>query len=298
MLKGYCSGGKVMKNKVVMLSLCLMQENTRKLNNATLDYALEHYDIDLIVINAQEFEDYDYREHPKVMYIGKHNKRQGFVKGRNQLLEWFYNSDYDWAVWLDSNVKIAKTALNDFRTVLHAVKSGDLDAVDFIASTLGNHITQSRIDAKMAFDHDKTVKVTTLGKSKDTGWFAGLMMCNLNKKHQLKVFIPLECVSEKGLMEDTYFVTLCRKYFEYRVCPTMVIVIPPAKTTTWRDSSKGFKYPPVAWDILNRMILGSGIKVKSRGYVQRTFVIPRISYMIHEVGNYKERKKKVRGGLF
>lgn len=287
-----------MSNKVVMLSLCLMQENTRELNNKTLDYALEHYDVDLIVINAQEFDEFDYRKHDKIKYIGNHAKRQGFVKGRNQLLEWFYSSDYDWAIWLDSNVRIARTALNDFRTVLSAIRRGELDDVDFIASTLGNHITQLRIDAKKARDHFENVKVTTLGGSKDTGWMAGLMMCNIHKKYGVSVFIPEECVSQKGLMEDVYFVTLCRKYFEYRVCPTITIAIPPAKTTTWRSSHDGYKYPPVAWEVLNRMILSSKMVPVERKSVRKTFVIPRVEYMINEVGGYKERKKKKRGGLF
>ena len=138
--------------KIVMLMPCLMLENNRKVNNQALDYALEHYDVDLIAINAQEFEEYDYRPNEKIKYINRHAKRQGFVKGRNQLLEWFYASDYDWAVWLDANAKVTKTTLNDFRTVIDAIRSGSIE-VDVILSSLGIYISESRIIARGASDH-------------------------------------------------------------------------------------------------------------------------------------------------
>lgn len=73
--------------KVVMLIPALMLENNRKANHAAMQYAKEHYHIDEFVVNDAEYLDTDYEE--GFTYIGHHAERQGFVRTRNQLLEWF-----------------------------------------------------------------------------------------------------------------------------------------------------------------------------------------------------------------
>ena len=65
-----------------------------------MEYGKTHYPVDEFIVNDQEFMPQDYK--PGFTYIGKHKERQGFVKGRNQLLEYFYNSDADYAIWMDA----------------------------------------------------------------------------------------------------------------------------------------------------------------------------------------------------
>lgn len=282
--------------KIVLLMPMLMLDNNRKENNAALDYALEHYDVDLIAINAQEFKEYDYRRmHNKICYIEEHAKRQGFVKSRNQLLEWFYESQFDWAVWLDANAKVSRTSLNDFRTVISAIKNDAID-VDVILSTLGMYISDMRIVARKAPDHLENVKLTKLPKNK-YAWMNGMFMVNFNAKYNKMPDIDTECGPEKGIGEDSYFVQLCRNLFEVRICPTIMISKPPVKTSTWKANEKGYKYQREDWNLIARMVQEKGIYLpEKKKLVPDTIILSRVDYMKEKVTVYK-RKRKQRKGL-
>lgn len=281
--------------KIVMLMPCLMLENNRKVNNQALDYALEHYNVDLIAINAQEFEEYDYRSNEKIEYINRHADRQGFVKGRNQLLEWFYASDYDWAVWLDANAKVTKTTLNDFRTVVDAIRSGSIE-VDAILSSLGIYISEARIIARGASDHLENVKLTTAMK-KESDWMHGLFMKNFRKAYGMELFINETCDPRKGLSEDVYFVQLLKRIFEVRICPTIIISKPSNKASTWVAGMTNYGYPPIDWEGIARLVAQAEYKAPERRMLKGTYLLKRSEYMNEKLTIYKERKKKVRGGL-
>lgn len=285
-----------MKNKIVLLIPMLMLDNNRKVNNIALDFALEHYTVDMIAINAQEFEDYDYRENDRIQYIGRHPERRGFVNGRNDLLKWFYNSDYDWAVWLDGNAKITKTSLNDFVTVTEAVKAGEIE-VDVVLSTLGLYISSTRIDARGAKDHLENVKLAKV-EGTENAWMHAMFMKNFKKEYGMEVYIHETCDPRIGLSEDVYFVQLVKRLFEVRLCPTITVSKPSNKTSTWVADKAGYSYPPVDHKMISRMVKSSEHEPRPRRNLKDTYILPRVGYMKDKVTVYKERKKKIRGGLF
>lgn len=285
-----------MKNKIVLLMPMLMLENNRKVNNIAVDFALEHYTVDMIAINDQEFKDYDYREDDRIQYIGRHPERRGFVNGRNDLLRWFYNSDYDWAVWLDGNAKITKTSLNDFVTVTEAIKAGEVE-VDVILSTLGIYISSARIDARRAKDHLENVKLTKV-EGTENAWMHAMFMKNFKKEYGMEVYIHETCDPRKGLSEDVYFVQLVKRLFEVRLCPTITVSKPSNKTSTWVADKANYSYPPVDWKMISRMVKSSEYEPRPRRNLKDTYILPRVGYMKDKVTVYKERNKKKRGGLF
>ena len=285
-----------MKNKIVLLMPMLMLDNNRKANNDALDYALKHYTVDMIAINDQEFKDYDYREDSRIQYIGRHKERRGFVNGRNDLLRWFYNSDYDWAVWLDGNAKITKTSINDFVTVTEAIKAGEVE-VDVILSTLGIYISSTRIDARRAKDHLENVKLTRV-KDTENAWMHGMFMKNFKKAYGMEVYIDEACDPRAGLSEDVYFVQLCKKLFSVRQCPTITVTKPPNKASTWVAGAQRYAYPPIDWKGIAKMVKMAKHTAPEEKNLKGTYIYKRSEYMKEEVTAYKERsRKKVSGGL-
>lgn len=281
--------------KIVMLTPSLMLENNRKLNNVALDFALMHYDVDLIVINDQEYLPSDYRDEERILYIGKHEKRQGFVKGRNQLLEWFYESDYDWAIWLDANAKITSTTLNDFRTLIDAIRN-DIVEVDVVLSTLGIYISENRIEARKADDHLENIKLTSVMK-KECDWMHAMFMRNFNKVYGMKPFINETCDPKVGLSEDVYFVQLLKRLFQVRQCPTIIVTKPSNKASTWVADKANYGYPPIDWKGISRLVRMNKLEAPKQSMHKETYIIPRAEYMKDRVTIYKDRKKKVKGGL-
>lgn len=285
-----------MKNKIVLLMPVLMLDNNRKVNHIALDFALEHYTVDMIAINDQEFKDYDYREDARIQYIGRHSERRGFVNGRNDLLRWFYNSNYDWAVWMDGNAKITKTSINDFVTVTEAIKAGEVE-VDVVLSTLGLYVSSTRIDARRAKDHLENVKLTRV-EGTENAWMHGLFMKNFKKEYGMEVYIHEDCDPRIGLSEDVYFVQLLKRLFEVRLCPTITVSKPSNKTSTWVADKANYSYPPVDWKMISRMVKSAEYEPRPRRNLKDTYILPRVEYMKDKVTVYKERKKKTQGGLF
>lgn len=273
-----------------------MIERNRKENNKALDYALEHYDMDLIAINDQEFQDYDFRDDKRIKYVGGYKERQGIVRARNQILEWFYNSEYDWAVWLDGNVKVSKTTLNDFRTVVDACKR-DLLEIDVVTATFGNVISGKRIEARKAPDHLENIKLVQIDGASESPWIQCLFMRNFKKVYGMTPYLDSSLDITKGIMDDVYFVTLLRKLFEVRQCPTIVFGVPGNnKSSTWMPDQT--KYPAPQYAHIRRLVEKAPYTPVKNSNTKKTYVIPRVEYMKEKLTVYKPRgKKKGKGGL-
>lgn len=288
--------------KICLLVPALMQDNNREVNMSSLSWALEHYAVDLIVVNDQEFKEEDYIESDKILYIGKHKEAQGFVKGRNQLLEWFYNSDFDWAVWLDANAKVSKTTLNDFRTLVDAAQKDLIPSkVDVILSTLGIWVSSLRMAAKQMADHKEVVRIADTALN-EALWFHGLFMRNFRKVYNVRPMIDERCDPRKGITEDVYFVRLMKKLFNVKLCPTIVINKPDSKSSTWAASKDGkYDYPELGHDEVYRMVAQfEDIKPIFEGQDGETHTFKRVEYAIEEVTEYKSRgkaAKKPKGSL-
>lgn len=225
--------------KICMLTPCLMLENNRKHNLKAQKYALENYKgIDKFIIYDQSYEDGDYID--GIEYIGHQKERQGFVKSRNELLKYFYNSDYDYAIWMDGNKTVSKSALNDFNSIIQAIKE-DKTNVDVILSTLGIIISKERMEVKKRSDYFKNVYL--LYKKHDYRYLHGMFMKNFKKYYDDEVYISEECDNFKGVPEDEYFVDLLRCLYKTYLCPTIVINAPSSKSSTWMCNAGSYDYP-------------------------------------------------------
>ena len=63
-----------------------------------------------IYILAQGYKDTDYLDDPQVTYLGKYAEPIGAQKARNELLQYFYNSDYEYGIFSDDDAFIIPTA--------------------------------------------------------------------------------------------------------------------------------------------------------------------------------------------
>lgn len=235
--------------KIVLLTPALMLDNNREANKNAMQYALDNYSIDEYVCYDQEFKQGDYLQGYK--YIGNQKERQGFVKPRNELLKYFYNSDYDYAFLIDANEKITTSSLNDLETVLHALKTGKI-ASNAILTTMGIQISAERMVAKQKKDYFDSVYL--LRNKKGYEWIHGLIIRNYKKYYNHEIYIDERCNPLEGIVEDVYFVRTLHRLFECQLCPTIVASKPSNKTSTWQQNADSYAYPVTDNPTINKMI--------------------------------------------
>lgn len=278
--------------KIVMLIPCLMLDNNRAANHKAMRYAKENYAVDEIVVNDQCFSETDYED--GFTYIGHHEERQGFVRGRNQLLEWFYNSDADYAIWMDGNAWVSKTTLNDFRTLVEVTRRGELP-VDVVFSTLGIYVSGERIEARKMPDHRDKIRLV---KAQGCDWFHAMFMVNLKKRYGISPLIDERCDPHKGVSEDVYFARLLRKITSCRQCPTIIVSKPSNKTSTWIAGKDGYKYEKIDYTTVDQ-IVAENIAANDWKPVRqssRTYEYDRVDVFKDVMTSYKPPKKP-KGGL-
>lgn len=276
--------------KILMMIPCLMLETNREKNIEAQKYALDNYKgIDKIIIYDQCFQKDDYLE--GIEYIGNQKEGQGFVKPRNELLKYFYNSDYDYAIWMDGNKTVSKTSLNDFNTLIKAIKEEEID-LDVIFSTIGINISPERMEVKKRPDYFKYIYI--LYKIHGYEYFHGMFMKNFKKYYDDELYMSDECDVWKGLNEDVYFAKLLRKVYNTYMCPTIVINTPSSKTSTWMTKEGSYAYPTVDHIRLKEMAEEESKKHKIRLNTDKKNVyrIKRIDdETINDLKPYKKRSK-------
>lgn len=286
--------------KICVLTPCLMLNNNRDVNMKYINRNIEQLDADKHIIYAQCFTEHDYAslQHPKIDIIGRKDSPQGFVTPRNELLEYFYESDYDYAFWIDANSNITSTTLNTYYTVLEAIRNETID-VDAIFSSLGIMVSQERMALGSSPDYFDIVKLLPAGRYsvRNLSWLHGCFVKNLNKYYKKKLFMRQECDPWKGTVEDAYFSTLLRQCCNCYLCPSIVMSKPSAKTSTWMKNStdeKGnatYGYPPVQWDTLKQWAQEDTQVVNSDKGPYNILEIPRVEKMRATLKGYQSRKK-------
>lgn len=274
--------------KVVMLTPCLMLDTNRRKNKEAMAHARASYPVDAFAVNAQGFQPDDYEE--DVTYIGNHPSGVGFVQARNELLEWFYASDYDWAIWMDANAKVSTSAMNDFLTVLDAVKRDALD-IDAIFSTLGLILSSDRILAKKDKAYFDEVKLTYFTTGCE--WMHGLFMRNFRKVYGIAPMIREDCDPRKGTSEDVFFALLLRRLFDCRLAPTIQITKPQSKYSTWMASAGSYAYAKIAWGTVRTMVEQYCHKMKFERIraTRATISLPRLPDLQNKLKPYRSRTK-------
>lgn len=276
-----------------------MRDNNRKANIKYITENIGKTKADKYIIFAQCFTDNDYAtlRASNVEFIGNATEPQGFVKPRNELLRYFYNSDFDYAVWLDANESVTGTTMNSFLTVMDAVKTSKVD-FDAIFSSLGIIASSERIQLASMDDYFDVVKLlpTSRYSVKNSPWLHSCFMKNLKLYYDKELYIDARCDPWKGTSEDTYFSTLLRQCCKCYLCPSITVSKPPAKTSTWMHDAvddKGnpkYAYPPIAWTEIQEMAAENG-RVRLSAVADSIIEIPRVEDFRGNLTSYKSRKK-------
>lgn len=282
---------------------CLMKDNNRRVNTKYILRNVSKLKLDKYIIYAQGFKEVDFTNlsDNRIQIIGNYEEPQGFVKTRNDLLQYFYASDYDYAFWLDANANISTTTFNTYFTVLDAIRNEKID-VDGIFSSLGIMNNQERIKLNSQDDYFDYVKLlpTARYSIKHSSWLHACFMKNIYKYYGQTVFIHPDCDPRKGLPEDAYLSSLFRQYYRCYLCPSIVVSKPSAKTSTWMNECKNEKgvasygYPPIDWDTLLSMVKScSDTKLVEDFSYLNIIELPRVKDCIEDLKGFQSRKKIV-----
>lgn len=279
--------------KIVGLVPCLMQDNNREMNKKCLSFALNNYQLDDICVFDQCFKESDYQDN--IRYIANKTEKMGFIVPRNSLLEWFYNSDYDYAIWFDANEYCSNTCLNELINIVQALKSGRLD-IDCICSTMGIQASLDRSNAKQQDDYFEKITLKPLPFTKGTvsGYYTmhGMIIKNFKKYYNVEPYIDDRCDPWKGTSEDTYFGMLLRNSFDCHLAPTLVFSKGSANTSTWMNNQNGkYAYPPVDTNTLIKYVYQKNLGDYHRN-IGYTIKLDRTDKQYIE--NLKEFKKRIK----
>lgn len=283
--------------RIMALIPCLMLSNNRKFNIKALTENKELLGIDKYIIYDQCFEETDFIE--GFEYIANSKERMGWVEPRNALLRYFYNSDYDYAFWIDANSTVSKPTINDLVTIINNIQTDKLNFIDSIFSTLGIWVSQDRIKFKSSEDYYNKVHLILAKNNRSYNWMHGLIHKNFKKYYNQEFYIDERCDTRKGTPDDVYFARLLRKYTNCYVAPTVVINKPNSKAScTWANEKGTYDYPPVLFDVVDDYILETSEKFNyhktSNSIVLNDVVLDRIDFMRDKIKEYQPRSKKTK----
>lgn len=293
--------------KVCFLTMALSAPNTKKLNKEALLRTMESFpDVDHIFFE-QEFEPDDFIDSPRVKYIAGNPKRQGFIPPRNALLKWFYNSDYDYAIFRDAGDVISKPTSNDFATLLDAVKNDKLPKLPLIQTTIGIVVDGDRMALKQASDYFDNITVKPCTNNNGELHFA--FHLNYKKYYGDEPYIHPSCTHFNGISDDRYFVLLLKTLYGCWCCPTVMSgrMMGGASASTWAPGKTDGKmgYPPIDFKktmaLVYQEIEANGWKFNKYPNQDAWFKIPRLEQYKELLKPYKPRKKKIKeseGDLF
>lgn len=280
-------------NKVVALIPCYMKDNTRSKNISCLTRFRDTFDFDCFTVYDQGFKESDYLE--GFNYIGHQPTGVGFVEPRNSLLKWFYESDYDYAFWIDANSTISKPTCNDVHTLLSFAKENGLGDIDAVFSTLGIINDAERIKLKQGLFYKSRLTLIPAKYDSKSNWFHGLMMKNFNKFYGETPYInpKFDPRVNGGLCEDVYFSRLLRKLYNCYHAPTIIINKPNSNFSTHKaDGSGKYNYPTILYGETDTAINEDSKKFPVRNYFNRSNIeIPRVEKDIEYMAEYKSRSK-------
>lgn len=282
--------------KIMMLAPCLMLPNNREINKQSILKNSTEIPFDEVVIYAQCFEEED--KSPGITYIGNVQERSGWVKSRNALLTYFYNSDFDYAFWIDANSTVSSTTLNDVVTIVKRIQKGELSQCDSIFATLGIQPSGERAMLKQRKDYKTHLTILPLlNPSKKTyNWMHGLFHKNFKKYYGVEFYMDERCNAHESTAEDVYFSRVLRKYTASYLAPTIVINKPSSKYSTWVSDKGSYNYPPTDFVTIDKYIFENstrnGYKYLSTTKPNEEIVLERDMFAIDKLTDYKPRKKK------
>ena len=271
-----------------------MKENTREINHKSMQFNFENLKPDAYAVYDQCFEEKDFD--PRFTYIAHADRRMGWVPSRNGLLKWFYESDYDYAFWIDANSTISSTCLNDVLSIFDALRNDKLPQVDTVFGTLGMWVSQERIVLKQSEDYFETVHLVPARNDRSYNWMHGLIIKNYKKYYNQEFYIDNRCDVMDGTAEDVFFTRMIRRLTNSYVAPTVVCNKPDSSKSCTMDNGKGtYEYPPIRYDAVETYISETVNKNKHR-HVNLSagcseIILPRVEGHKDKLKPFKSRKK-------
>lgn len=238
-------------------------------------------------------------EEPWLKQIGRKTKPCGFVTPRNALLEWFYDSDFDYALLMDSTAGVSKPQQNAFLTLLSWLETEDCP-YDVIKTVFQLWVSTEGILDHRRGNYDKTILVSTVEvppKVRD-GTLNGLFIANFAKKYSERPLIPEVCDPMKGLPEDVFLLNLLTRLYQTGLCSSLGVFKPNGpQLSTWRPSQKAlYDYPPIKKDDLDAIIKDyvrvNQLKCRKTFMSKNVFEIPRVDQYKDLVREFKPRPTK------
>lgn len=265
------------------------KENLQKLKNSEFKY------VDEVVICDQCFEPDDYIE--GFTYLGPFKQLPYKVSdARNILFNYFYNSDYDYAILLDARESLSKAGLNSFVTLMDAIHKDRLFC-DFIQGTIGQIANTERVQDKIRVDYKDNVLVKRMNSAQPH--LHHTIISNFKKKYDVELYLPVEkmggATGNKGAVpEDIYFSRLCQTYFDIFIVGEMCVNTGKQSASTWAVDSKEESHKVNNhdyYDQANKIILEN----YNSNYVHKghykSFTIDRVDEYRDLLGEYKSRKQ-------
>lgn len=281
--------------KIVVLMPCLMSDVNREVYNKVIMDRLELKAlgmIDQLAILAINFSPEELDLYSEAILITDYATEDKTIVGaRNTLLKWFYDSDYDFALWTDANERLSGTTKNDLYTLLNAVKNG-LD-VSVVFSTLGEFVYGQRIAARKRVEHLDEIILTRFKPTTSTMMLHFTLMINIYKYYNHKLFIPETADQSKGRPEDIVFAYMLDKALGSHLCPTIVTSRISASKSTWSGLSRSVKASEVPIDktwIRENIAQVPVLREPDRA----TLFIKRVELEKERVTKYKEKHKGAR----
>lgn len=284
-------------HKICVLIPCLMKPNNEEVNMKRMRELHDELGFDDIIIYDQCFE--DRHKEPWMTLIGHAKEPQGFVKPRNELLKWFYESDFDYAMWMDANAVVSRPQRNALMTLKAWLESGECP-YDVVQSTFQLWVSGEGILDHRRPDYDKTILVSTLDepvKVRD-GTMIGMVMANFSKKYGDKPYIRHDCDPWSGTSEDVFFINLIKRLYRVGLCSSLGFSKSGSKTSTWREGQgTKYNYPPIKKEVLDQMIREyvreSHLVVRKEFMAKNTFEIERVARFKDLIKEFKPKNKKI-----
>lgn len=282
--------------KVCTLIPVFMNDNCRKINLRNLNKLkkTEFKLVDEVVICDQCFIESDYIE--GFTYLGPFGQfKYKAADARNKLFEWFYNSDYDYAVLMDARENLSKAGLNSFATVMDLIHN-DKISLDFIQGTMGLIANTQRIADKTRPDYKENLYI------RKTNTFQPhihhTIISNFKKKYGIELYLQADKMgaasgAKDRVPEDIYFCKLCQVYFDTYLIGEMCVNCGSFSASTWADKKgtqvQAKKFYKDAEELITKVYTPEWVNKK---WDAKTLIYPRIELYKEFLSEYKPQNKK------
>ena len=284
--------------KICALIPVYMTDNSRHINLENLNKLkkTEFTYVDEVVICDQCFIDTDYID--GFTYLGPFKTFKNKVAdARNILFEWFYASDYDYALLLDAREYLSASGMNSFATLTNAIHSDNFSA-DFVQGTMGQVVNTQRIQDKCRDDYRQNVWVRRVSSIQPQ--LHHTFISNFNKKYGIELYLPADKMgaasgNKFGIPDDIYFSKLCQTYFDVFIVGEMCVNTGKQSASTWAVSMSSEKhtdgeYYRRAEELIFEKYNPRWLNKKHSSNI----ILSRVDDYINELGEYKARSKAVK----